>query len=172
MSWDLFPLLPGDNGITSTANAIQRAVLWSIRNAPEIRQQAEQIVLGLPERDEAYETQAVYEWVLKHYRYLKDPPGLELVKSPEVSLKEVRTFGVFQGDCDDVTAFIAALLMSIGYRVRSTVISVTGKGTAFRHIYPEVYLTKKASWLPLEACARRRPLGWSATAERSRSYLI
>lgn len=172
MPWDLFPLLPGDNGITSTANAIQQAVYFSIRHEPRIRQQAELIVIGLPERDEEAETQAIFDWVLKHYRYLKDPPGLEMVKSPEISMKEIAMFGMFQGDCDDVTAFIAALLMSIGYRMRSTVICLQGKGSQFRHIYPEVYLTKKKAWLPLEACARRKPLGWSAPSERVRSYPI
>jgi transglutaminase-like putative cysteine protease len=170
MPWELFGLIPGDNGITQTANAIRQAVFYAIRNSPSVRLRAELLTSGLPARDEYSEVNAVFSWVLRHYRYLRDPRGLELVKSPEVSDKEISERGAFQGDCDDVAAYLAALLSAIGYRVKLVVMSVPNRDGAFRHIYIKVFLPKQKRWLPLEATAPQKPAGWSAPSDRIREY--
>jgi len=170
MGWNLSGLIPGDNGITSTVNAIRQAVYYSLRNFPQVRAQAELITMGLPERDELAEANSVYDWVVRHYRFLKDPRGIEMVKSPEISLKEIAQYGMFQGDCDDVSALLAALLAAIGYKTMLVVISVPGKGAEYRHIFPRVYLPKRGVWLTLEATCRKKPLGWEAPNGRAREY--
>lgn len=169
--WNLFPLFGGDAGISQTVNAIKTAVAFAIRR-PEIRHRAEMIVFGCAERDEFCEVTRIMKWVESHFRYVRDPVGLEMVKSPEVVDAEITAQDKFQGDCDDVTAYVAALLKSVGYNVRAVVIAVPGKGDEFRHIYPEVFLTKKRAWLSLEMTAKQRPIGWSAEASRSRRYPI
>jgi len=168
--WQLFGLIPGDNGITQTAHAIRQAVFYAIRNAPSIRLRAELVVAGLPARDENIEVNAVFDWVLRHYRYLRDPQGLEFVKSPEVCDREISERGAFQGDCDDVSAYLGALLAAIGYKVKLVVMSVPNRDGAFRHIYIKVFLPKQKRWLPLEATAPQKPAGWSAPSDRIREY--
>lgn len=167
--WSLSSLFGGDNGITQTANAIRQAVNFAVRR-PEIRRRAEYIVFGCAERDEYCEVTRIMKWVESHFRYVRDPLGLELVKSPEVSDAEIETQGRFQGDCDDVTAYVAALLKSVGYQVRAVVIAVPGKGEQFRHIYPRVYLPSRRNWLSLEMTAKQRPIGWQAPNSRLREY--
>jgi transglutaminase-like putative cysteine protease len=169
--WSLSSLFRGDNGITQTVNAIRSAVYYSVRR-PEIRQRAEYLIFGCAERDEYCEVTRIKKWVDSHFRYVRDPIGLELVKSPEVSDAEISKQDKFQGDCDDVTAYIAALLKSIGYPVRVVVMGVPGKGEEFRHIYPKVYLPKRRAWLALEMTAKQHPVGWSAKASRIREYDI
>ena len=167
--WGLSPLFGGDNGISQTANAIKQAVAFAIRR-PEIRRRAEEIVVGCAERDERCEVTKIMRWTESHFRYVKDPVGIEMVKSPEVSDEEISKIGRFQGDCDDATAYVAALLKSVGYTVRAVVIAVPGRGEQFRHIYPEVYLPSRKAWLPLEMTAKQKPIGWSAESSRTRRY--
>lgn len=165
LSW----LLPGDNGITQTVNAIRSAVFRAIRDA-RIRTLAERIIATCPERDEGCEVSRIFAWVKDHFRYVRDPRGLELVKEHGLMLQEIAAQGFFQGDCDDVSFLIAALLTSIGYPVQLVTISVKGHGPEFRHIYPRVFLRKANRWLSLEATARNKPIGWNAEADRVREH--
>lgn len=167
--WNLGSLLPGDAGITQTVNAIRQAVAYALRQYP-IRQRAEAVTANVPERDERGDVRAIFDWTIAHYKYVRDPVGLEMVKSPEIADAEIESNGFFQGDCDDVTAYMAALLKAIGYTVRAVTISIPGKGHAFRHIYLKVYLPKAGKWLSLEGTARRRPMGFEAPNERFKTY--
>jgi hypothetical protein len=165
-------LMPGDMGITQTVNAMVYAVRFSVSNNVELRQRAESIVASCLERSEACEVQKVFDFVLAHYRFLADPTFLERIKSPEIVDREIKILGMMQGDCDDVSGYIAALLMSIGYRVRFVVIAIPGQGEAYRHIFPQVFMRSRKEWVTLDACARRKPLGWEAPSTRRRAYDI
>lgn len=163
-------LLPGDNGITQTVNTIRQLVLRALRDNPRVRIRAENIIRGCAERDQECEVTSVFKWVLAHYRYTNDPVDLEFIKDPNVSDQEIDAHDVFQGDCDDVVTYIAALLWSIGYQVRFVTISVMGQGPEFRHIYLEAFLSSEGKWMPLEATARQFPPGWSADSDRIKRY--
>ena len=165
-------LFPGDLGITQTVNAMSYAVKFSVTNDKRVRQRAERIVASCVERSEQCEISKIFSYVLSHYRYLADPAFLERVKSPEVIDAEISMMGAFQGDCDDVSVYLAALLMSIGYRVRLVVIAVPGRGDDFKHIFPQVYMRSKGGWLTMEATARKQPLGWEPPSTRRREYPI
>jgi len=169
MGFNLFGLLPGDAGITQTVALIKQAVNYGVHD-PSIRNRAEQLVGSCLERDERAEIECIFNWTKNHFRYLRDPRGLEYVKSPEVSEAEIIKKGFFMEDCDGIVAYLAALLKSIGYPVRAVVISIPGKGPDFKHIYLEVYLSKENTWLALEGTGRGKPMGWSARNERRRSY--
>lgn len=165
-------LFPGDNGITQTVNKIRELVRFALRSDTRIRVRAEQLVALCAERDELCEVSTIFSWVLEHYRYTLDPPDLELVKDPNLADREISERGIFLGDCDDVTAYLAALLWSIGYEVQVVTISIPGKGPEFRHIYPQVWLKTQKKWMPLEATARQFPMGWSAADDRRKDYAI
>lgn len=165
-------LLPGDMGITQTVNAMVYAVKFAVANHHELRQRAESVVASCIERSEQCEIEKIFDFVLRHFRFLSDPTFLERIKSPEIVEREISTLGQMQGDCDDVSSYIAALLMSIGYRVQFVVIAIPGQGEPYRHIFPQVYLRQTGKWLTLDACARRKPLGWEAPSTRRRAYPI
>lgn len=165
-------LFPGDMGITQTVNAMVYAVKFAVTNHPELRQRAERIVASCIERSEQCEIEKVFAFVLAHYRFLADPTFLERIKSPEIVDREINMLGQMQGDCDDVSGYIAALLMSIGYRVQFVVIAIPGQGEPYRHIFPQVFLRSRGAWVTLDACARRKPLGWEAPSARRREYQI
>lgn len=166
-------LVPGDNGITATVNKIRESVYYALRSTQDIRLRAESAIAGCSERDDQCEVTKVFEWMLKHFRYVRDPRGLEFVKSPEYAMDEINRTGQFQGDCDDASAFLAALMTSIGYQVKLVVIAVQGQDDNYRHIYPMVYLPRKKEWFALEATARQREAGWEApTGSRRREYSL
>lgn len=172
MSYQLSGLMPGDSGIAATLNKMVGAVNWSVQNYT-IRRRAERVIASCRERDELCEVGNIFKYVLKHFRYVKDPRGLEMFKAADAVDTEINMFGEFQGDCDDVSVYLASLLTSIGYKCKFVVISIRGKGDDFRHVYPMVYLPKADRWMALEATARNFPMGWEAPpGSRRREFPI
>ncbi|HXT00353.1 MAG TPA: transglutaminase-like domain-containing protein [Elusimicrobiota bacterium] len=172
MPYNISGLQPGDNGITETVNAMVTAVKWSLQHY-DLRARAELLIASCQERDELCEVRSIFKWVLAHFRYVRDPRFLEMFKSPEIVDQEISARGQFQGDCDDVSGYLAALLLSIGYPVKFVVINVVGQGDDFRHIYMKVYLPRSKGWMALEATARLQPAGWEApNGGRVREYPV
>lgn len=168
MPFSLGWLLPGDAGISQTVYKMREAVNFALREG-SVRRLAESIVVDCRERDERQEVDCIFKWVTGHYRFLRDPRGLEFLKSPEVVAAEIGRLGFFQGDCDDVSAFLAAILKSVGFPVRIVIIVPVGKDS-FKHVYVEAWLTKDKVWVPLDGTARIKGAGWSAEADRYRTY--
>ncbi len=167
--WRLSGILPGDAGIIQTVHKIRSLVQWSLSNAPEVRSKAEELTSGLPERDERSEVEAIYHYVLRHFRYVHDPLNVEMVKSPEVIQREINGTGFFNGDCDDATTYLAALLESIGIPVDAAIISKPGSpDSAYCHIYP-VAKTRSGD-IPLETTVRGVAAGWQAPHGRIAYY--
>jgi hypothetical protein len=76
---------------------------------------------------------ALHGWVQRNVRYVKDPYHIEYVQTPSVMLTTMT------GDCDDYTAFLGALLESVGYPVDIKIVARSGRPT-FHHVYPTVNL--------------------------------
>lgn len=169
-----FSLLGGDWGIQQTARAIQGLVSASLRDPnAQIRLRAERIIGGTQERAEDSEVNAVYDWVVSHFHYVQDPAGLEMVKTPQLMDMEVQTQGEFKGDCDDATAYLAALLVSIGYPVMLVVAAPNdGEGFDYRHIYLRVWKPQKGVWFSLDPTAKSHGPGWEVPHTRERRYEV
>lgn len=155
----------GDTGIMQTVDAIAGVIRYSIRQ-PQIRARAEQVIASCPERNEIAEATLLFEWVRDHLRYTLDIVGVETVKSPEVSDAEISERGRFLGDCDDATAYLAALLMAVGYNVQLVVIAPKGMSGTLSHIYLEALLRRSKVVLAMDATAKGYPMGWAAPSER------
>jgi len=169
-----FPLLGGDLGIYQTVSAAKSLVYQALRD-PRIlaRRRAEQILLGIPERDEVAEVKALYEWVKSHFHYVNDPTNLEFIKAFDVMEQAVSHNGVFFGDCDDGSVYLASLLASVGYPVRFVIMSpLKGEGDDFKHIYLKTYLRRRDQWINLDVTAKGRPFGWSAPNRRIREFPV
>lgn len=75
-------------------------------------------------------------WIRLRYRFLEDG-DLEVIQTPQLMLEEIYQLGFFQGDCDDVTTFGAAILKALGYVVRLVAIRTNPSNPEFLHVFLE-----------------------------------
>lgn len=87
------------------------------RKDPRVRGVVEKIVAEIEPGDYASESYAIYTWVCKNIRYLRDAHDVETLTTPE------RLLRTRAGDCDDVATLLAAMLMSCGVPCRFCVVS-------------------------------------------------
>lgn len=78
-----------------------------------IRQRARQLTVGLPAFDHDAEIARVYEFVLGHVRYLRDPDGVEYMTDP-VELDRQVDEGTAAEDCEGMILYALSLLASMG----------------------------------------------------------
>lgn len=82
----------------------------------------------------------IHRFVRDRIRYVKDIKGVETLQSPE------KTLEIGQGDCDDKSVLVGALLESIGHPVRFKAIGfIPG---VFSHVLPETKIGSK--WIAVE----------------------
>jgi transglutaminase-like putative cysteine protease len=149
-------LPPGDGATKATLRVMRDFVKESVRNPDQIvRKKAESLVLYLPARQWFQEIKACHEFVRDQIRYLRDPVDLERVATPEITLE------MLQGDCDDKSTLLAALLHSIGHPVRFVAVGMNGE--PFSHVLVETKIRNtgndKRDWMPLETILPK-PAGW------------
>jgi len=102
------------------------------------------------------EVQAVYRYVRANIRYVRDIHGIDTFQTAR------RTLEMRSGDCDDFAITLGAMLMSVGFPVRTKTIR-TKNASDFNHIYLQVGLppTKPRQWKTLDA-STPHPAGWEA----------
>ena len=151
----------GVPGTVATLKEMRRFAREAVRDPKQkIRTLALDIVSGLPPRSRVLEVKNLHQFVRDEIRYVRDPVGLELVSTP------ARTLETRQGDCDDKSTLLAALLESIGHPARYKAIGLNGG--PFSHVYVETKLGE--SWVPLETIIDR-PMGWYPRGITSRYIL-
>jgi len=84
----------------------------------------------IAERDEAGQARAIREWVDAHFRFVKDPLGVELLETPSFLLAKIEKDGTVQGDCDDAATLSAALCGAIGIRPTLYALAFGQEGTS------------------------------------------
>lgn len=110
---------------------------------PTIRTAALAIVGHLGSNDYLNEALAIGQFVKDHVRYVKDPLGIEQLQDPRLLLANA-TKGEAQGDCDDMSALTAALLLSIGHQPYFKIVRYKSNSGSYNHIYTVVYEKNKA----------------------------
>ena len=121
------------------------------KTEPAIVQQARRIVAPVPSRDWVGEVKAIQEWVRNHIRYTLDPQGVETLQTPQVTLAER------QGDCDDHSILVGALLVAIGHPVRYRAVSTKQNPTTLCHVFAETKIGQ--GWQAVET-TEPWPLGY------------
>lgn len=122
----------GVAGIRATLNAmlyLTRQFLATL----EIRDLAEAIIAGIPNKDYDGEIEAIQQWVRDNIRYTRDPYNVETLKTP------LELIASRQGDCDDQALLVGTLAASIGFPVRYVAIG-NNADRAYDHVYCEVKL--------------------------------
>jgi predicted transglutaminase-like cysteine proteinase len=109
-----------------------------------------------PERAYWQEVKAVYSFIRANVRYVRDIDGIDTFQTAR------RTLEMRSGDCDDYAITLGALLMAVGFPVRTKTIQTKGSRD-FNHIYLQVGLppTKPTRWKTLDA-STPNPAGWEA----------
>lgn len=93
-------------------------------------------------------------------RYIRDIYSVEVLQYPRQTLE------IGAGDCDDKAILCAALLASIGHRVRF--VAIAFMPGHYSHVWLQTYLPRPGKWLDLEpteplSCGERVPHAPRAT---------
>lgn len=143
-------LIPeGVRGVSATL-ALMRQCAEAGKSSPLIRQTALQILRTVPEHDDRAEVAALCEWVRDKIRYTRDVYGVETLHTPE------RILDLRQGDCDDKSCLLAALLMSVGYPVEFAVMRYQ-PGNSYDHVCVAALLPRAGEVVLLETTEQVAP---------------
>jgi transglutaminase-like putative cysteine protease len=138
----------GQAGSIATLRAMRQLVRDAIRDPKQqIRESALAILRGVNTFSD--QARAIQQWVQTHIEYRRDPPDLELVQTPQVTLQ------LRAGDCDDQSVLTAALLQSTGHPTQF--IAVGMDGAPLTHVLTQTLIG--TSWVAVETI-ESRPLGW------------
>jgi len=116
----------------------------------DIRNIVEETTRGLEPGDYSSEILAIYYWVDKHIRYLRDIDDAEFLKTP------LRTVQSGTGDCDDIATLLAAMLLSAGNTTRFAIVDLSpggGGSPNFSHVFTQVLLPNENKWVTVDPVA-------------------
>lgn len=130
----------GDAGTRATLN-IMAALVRRYKKHYPIRALALSLVKRTEQKDWHSEVARLHGYVRDRIRYVRDIHGVETLATPD------RTLEAGQGDCDDKSTLLAALLESIGHPTRFVAVAV-GPRPQFCHVYVETQVGP--GWIPLE----------------------
>ena len=101
----------------TTLYKMRDIIIKSSKN-PLIVGVARSIVRHTPEKDYYAEAEAIYNWVRRNTKYIRDPYGTETITTPPVALDIIKRGIPFEGDCDDITVLSLSLMRAIGFPVK------------------------------------------------------
>lgn len=133
-------LPPGDAGTRVTLNLMAQIARQFKKHYP-IRALALRLVRRTAQKDWHGEVVRLHAFVRDKIRYVRDITHVETLATP------ARTLEIGQGDCDDKSTLLAALLESIGHPTRFVAVAI-GRRPQFCHVYVESRVGPE--WLPLE----------------------
>lgn len=138
----------GTAGSIATMRAMRQLVRDAIRDPQQkIRETALSILRGVNTFSD--QARAIQVWVQNTIEYRRDPPDLELVQTPQVTLQ------LRAGDCDDQSVLTASLLQATGHPTQF--IAVGLDGASLSHVLTQTLIGTQ--WVAVETI-ERRPLGW------------
>jgi hypothetical protein len=83
------------------------------------------------------------EWARSVYHYREEVE--EVVRTPERMLHDFERQGYIEGDCDDISTFLAAAYKVLQFRVRFVVLRVTDP-SEFEHVFVEYWSPQRNQW--------------------------
>ena len=133
---------------------------------PEIRGLALRIVRGCPERDDACELRALFDWYKTNIRYSGDPEGRDTYASPRRTLLEWKA-----GDCDEVPVSLGCLVRHNGINVGARVVQTGSEG--FDHVYLIAGFPKEnpIGYVALDPTVATAYPGWEPQHSKQKDYL-
>lgn len=102
--------------------------------SPIVQQAAEAIVGESSGKPAAL---AIRRYLADRMVFQFDPEGLELIRTPELLVRQIECHGTAVGDCDDVATLGAALGMAVGLRAVYVLLAFH-LARPFEHVYTEL----------------------------------
>ena len=124
--------LPGGAEGTRRTLERMRELVLAARIDPVIFNLSRQIVAAVPGKGYVAEATAIQNWVRRNIRYVRDVHGVETLTPPTWLL------GLGQGDCDDQSMLVSALLESIGHPTQF--VAVGHDPQEFSHVFVETFV--------------------------------
>jgi transglutaminase-like putative cysteine protease len=118
---------------------------------PGVRAVACEITSPLRGKDYAAEVYAIFNWVKKNVRYVRDVRDVETLQTPR------RTLEQRAGDCDDQAILLSALLESIGHKTRFVALGFK-EAPPFEHVVAQTKMGP--SWVTLDTTVEYSTVGW------------
>lgn len=112
-----------------------------------VRPLVEDICKDVAQGDYASESLAIYHWVCKNIRYMRDVHDVEYLQQPSELLK------TRAGDCDDISTLLAAMLMACGNQAAFTLMCF-GPAPIPSHVFCSV--VTPSGPVPLDPVANRQ----------------
>jgi hypothetical protein len=143
---------------------------------PQVRELALRILehYYVPSQDYLKEAFAIGDYVKQNMRYVRDINGVETLHDPLMLIDQLKRKQA-QGDCDDMSLFIASLLLSIGHQPFFRAVRYYDGAGPFQHIYVVVYendwKTKKQR-LVLDAILKRSKIGTEVPHKSGKEYKV
>lgn len=133
------------NGKAGTIDTLKKmaGLVDRYKSAPAIVVLTRHIIRNVPEKNKYLEAKSVFEWVRDNVRYTSDINGVETLATP------IQTLKMMQGDCDDQTTLLCAMLESIGIANRFVVVGQFG---TFYHVLSECSVN--GHWIACDPCER------------------
>lgn len=128
---------PGDLGTYRTLGVMGRYANRALED-PLLVELAQRIIRDVGTQDEPGKIRALRGWLDRATRFLDDPLGVELIRTPRRLILTAYQLGYFEGDCDDVAVLAAALGKAVGLPARYVVVGFE-PGGPFRHVYAELW---------------------------------
>ena len=141
----------GDRGTAQTIPYAKQLIAEGMVDAG-VRNLAVSYCSGVPSNDELAEMQAIFNGVLRDFRYIKDPVGTQLLQ-PAPGVLKTRA-----GNCATLNlVLLPSLLGSVGYPTRAVTIKADmDRPKEFSHVDIEAQ-SSDGRWIPLDV-ARSNPV--------------
>lgn len=143
-------------GAPQTIQVMRRAALDSQHHL-SVRQLAEQVCGRLDSKDYTSEYLACYNLVLQRCRYMRDPRTVELVRAPYLVADEILRGGRPSLDCDDMSAFLGALVLAVGGNTRFVTVAFRNAfyngQRQYSHVFAQALEPRTGTWIVLDPVA-------------------
>lgn len=117
-----------------------------------VRSATEEAIGRIASKAYSSEILAVAYWVTAHVMYANDPLHVEMLKSPERIVREVKGRGFARGDCDDMACITGTMALQLGRQAQFVVVGFGARGD-FSHVFCRVQEPKSKQWIVCDPVA-------------------
>lgn len=146
-------------GAPQTVSVMRRAVLDDA-NRFDTRRLAEAVCQGLDSKDYTSEYLALYQCLLQHTRYMRDPRRTELVRAPYIISQQIMAGYRPSIDCDDMATWLAAAVMAVGGKPEFCTVAFAnmfyGDQPQFSHVFTRALEPRTRCWIILDPVAAEK----------------
>lgn len=168
LSWSVmrierFGNLNGWSGTSRTIRHMQRLVRQG-RADPTIIKLATELIRPKAKRDFKGQAESIFNFVKSYIKYVRDPRGVELLRSP------LQVLAWKAGDCDDQVILFSSLCEAVGMETRfKTVKANAAVPNEFSHVYSQVNIPSYG-WMSADTIVESASFGWETEGHDSATW--